>query len=34
MAGNVVNEERRHMQQELAQSMQSLLSWNFEGLFS
>jgi hypothetical protein len=32
MAGNVVNEERPHMQQELAQSMQCLRSWQQQGL--
>ncbi|KAM0703025.1 hypothetical protein Q7P35_010457 [Cladosporium inversicolor] len=34
MAGNVVNEERPHMQQELAQSMQCLRSWHTEGLIA
>lgn len=34
MAGNVVTEERPHMQQELAQSMQCLRSWHTEGLIA
>lgn len=34
IAGNVVNEERPHMQQELAQSMQCLRSWHTEGLIA